>query len=108
MILVQDGASRPAETPSLHAMFEARKQVFVDLLKWNVPVLDGRFEIDQFDDEHALYVLAGDGAGRHLGSARLLPTTRDHILGSLFPELCSGPVPRGEHVFEITRFCLGR
>ena len=67
-------------------MFEDRKSVFVDLLKWDVPVLDGRFELDEFDDEHATYVIIADKGGDHLGSARLLPTTRRHILGSLFPE----------------------
>ena len=55
-------------------MFEDRKSVFVDLLKWDVPVLDGRFELDQFDDEHATYIIVADESGDHLGSARLLPT----------------------------------
>ena len=51
-------------------MFEDRKSVFVDLLKWNVPVLDGRFEVDEFDDEHATYiVVAGeDGRASRLGA----------------------------------------
>lgn len=30
----------------LRAMFAARKQVFVDLLKWNVPVVAGTYEMD--------------------------------------------------------------
>jgi acyl-homoserine lactone synthase len=89
-------------------MFEERKRVFVDLLKWDVPVLAGRYEIDQFDDEHAAYLIVPSADGRHAGSARLLPTERPHILGTLFPELCAGPVPRGPHILEITRFCLGR
>lgn len=92
----------------LKAMFEDRKSVFVDLLKWDVPVLEGRFELDQFDNEHATYIIIADEDGDHLGSARLLPTTRHHILNSLFPCLCSGPVPSGPAVFEITRFCLSR
>jgi acyl-homoserine lactone synthase len=88
-------------------MFEARKRVFVDLLKWDVPVLEGRFEVDQFDDEHATYLIVPDESGCHAGSARLLQTMRPHILDSLFPELCAAPPPRGPHVLEITRFCLG-
>lgn len=96
------------EEPLLKSMFEARKQVFVDLLKWDVPVVDGRYEIDEFDDEHATYLIVADPAGRHLGSARLLPTSRPHILDSLFPSLCAGEPPRGPDCFEITRFCLGR
>src|SRR3546814_10692398 len=44
----------PTPDGVLRAMFAARKSVFVDLLKWDVPVLEGRYEIDQFDrsEEH--------------------------------------------------------
>jgi N-acyl-L-homoserine lactone synthetase len=108
MIVIGSQGREPGNESLLQAMFEARKQIFVDLLKWDVPVLDGRFEIDQFDDEHAIYLIAADADGQHLGSARLLPTTRPHILDSLFPRLCSGDPPRSDDCFEITRFCLGR
>ncbi|MGB5076826.1 MAG: acyl-homoserine-lactone synthase [Sphingorhabdus sp.] len=94
--------------PVLRNMFEARKQVFVDLLKWNVPVVEERYEIDQFDNIHATYLILTDKNGGHHASCRLLPTTRAHILGSLFPQLCTGPVPEGPDIFEITRFCLDR
>lgn len=93
---------------ALDAMFAARKNVFVDLLRWDVPVRDGRHEIDQFDDAYARYLLLLTDDGRHLASTRLLPTTRPHILDSLFPTLCEGAPPRGADVFEITRFCLDR
>jgi acyl-homoserine lactone synthase len=89
-------------------MFEARKQVFVDLLKWDVPVLEDRYELDQFDDEHAAYLIVPAEDGSHAGSARLLDTMRPHILDTLFRELCAAPPPRGPEVLEITRFCLGR
>jgi acyl-homoserine lactone synthase len=89
-------------------MFEARKRVFVDLLKWDVPVVEGRFELDQFDDIHAAYLIVGDAGGHHLGSARLLRTNRPHILDTLFPGLSAAEIPRGGQVLEITRFCLSR
>jgi acyl-homoserine lactone synthase len=107
-IIVERGNPEPCGHRTLKAMFEDRKSVFVDLLKWNVPVLDGRFEIDQFDDEHATYLIIADEEGDHLGSARLLPTTRPHILAGLFPDLCAAPPPSGHEIFEITRFCLSR
>jgi N-acyl-L-homoserine lactone synthetase len=108
MIIVQSGPGEMHSGRALRTMFEDRKSVFVDLLGWDVPVLDGRFELDQFDDSHATYVIVADGSGDHLGSARLLPTTRPHILGSLFPQLCADRPPTGPDVFEITRFCLSR
>ena len=92
----------------LRTMFAARRSVFVDLLGWDVPVLEGRYEIDQFDDAYATYLVVADSDGDHLGSARLLPTTRPHILGTLYPSLCADPPPSGSDIFEITRFCLDR
>lgn len=92
----------------MRAMFQARKRVFVDLLRWDLPVVGGQFEIDQFDTPDAIYLILTDRAGEHLASARLLPTTQPHILDSLFPQLCDGPPPTGSTIYEITRFCLDR
>lgn len=99
-----------ADVPAnvLRAMFAARKRVFVDLLKWDVPVLAGEYEVDQFDDAYARYLVLADQDGAHLGSARLLPTIRPHILDSLYPDLCEQSAPRAPDIFEITRFCLDR
>jgi len=108
MVLVAERVRQPLDDGVLRAMFEARKRVFVDLLKWDVPVLDGRFELDQFDDEHAIYLIVRGDEGEHLGSARLLETVRPHLLDTLFADLCAPPPPRGTNVLEITRFCLER
>lgn len=108
MVLIVERPNRPLGHPALRSMFEARKRVFVDLLKWDVPVIGGRYELDQFDDGNAVYLVIRDRDGQHLGSARLLQTMRPHILGTLFPRLCAGEAPRGAGVIEITRFCLER
>ena len=108
MVLIATAVASPHRLPLLKKMFEARKRVFVDLLKWDVPVLEGRYEVDQFDDLNAVYLIVADPDGRHLGSARLLETVRPHILDTLFPELCASTVPCGRDVLEITRFCLDR
>jgi N-acyl-L-homoserine lactone synthetase len=97
--------SRPPDAV-LRAMFEARKRVFVDLLKWNVPVLAGAYELDQFDTPDAEYLVLADQENRHRASARLLRTDRPHILGELFARLCDGPVPQRPDLKEITRFCI--
>ncbi len=93
-------------TPALRTMFEARKRVFVDLLKWDVPVFDDRYEIDQFDTPDAEYVILTDEHANHRASARLLRTDRAHILGDLYACLCEPDVPRGAYTREITRFCI--
>ncbi|NBB39623.1 acyl-homoserine-lactone synthase [Sphingobium yanoikuyae] len=102
------GVRGSAEDALLRAMFAARKSVFVDLLKWDVPVLAGCYEVDQFDDPNAQYLILADRDGAHLASARLLPTLHPHILGSFYRSLCEQEPPQGPDIFEITRFCLDR
>lgn len=107
MLFTQDDRSATSDAV-MRAMFEARKRVFVDLLGWDVPVLAGKYELDQFDDPHARYLILADSDQNHLASARLLPTIRPHILDTLFADLCDGPPPTGPATYEITRFCLDR
>jgi acyl-homoserine lactone synthase len=106
MIQIFEGAEWGEGSPVLSGMYRDRKRIFVDLLSWDVPVVDGAYEIDQFDDKHAIYVVATNERGEHDGSIRLLPSVRPHVLGDIFPELCDGPVPSGEHIFELSRACL--
>lgn len=108
MLHLIEGTRPHLEDAMLRNMFEARKRVFVDLLRWDVPVLAGRFELDQFDTPEATYVVLAGDDGSHRASARLLPTTRPHLLDTLFAALCDEPVPSGPTIFEITRFCLDR
>lgn len=86
-------------------MFADRKRLFVDLMRWSVPVVENAYEIDQFDGPDATYLIAVE-AGTHVGSMRLLSTRRAHILDTLFPDLCGGAVPTGVSIAEITRLCL--
>lgn len=106
MVLLFSGNKFDYDNVSMKTMFTDRKRVFSDILKWDVSIHQDRYEIDQFDTDSARYIVVANNEGRHLASARLLPTSRDHILGAIFPNLCDGPVPIGEHIFEITRFCL--
>lgn len=107
-MLVIDRVHAGASHRALASMFRARKQVFVDLLRWDVPVIDGQYEIDEFDTEHATYIVLSDADGEHLASVRLLPTDRPHLLGTHFSHLCEAEAPSGPGTLEITRFCLSR
>lgn len=91
---------------ALRAMYAARKKVFIDLLKWDLPALAGKYELDQFDTEKARYLILLDAEGHHRASARLLPTEGSHLLGELYPWLCADTPPRGPGIWEISRFCL--
>lgn len=106
MIRILAFEDRERETRAFDTMFEDRKALFVDLLRWDVAVVDDRFEIDEFDRDDAAYIIALDDGGAHQGSLRLLPTNRPHLLGDVFAWLCPLGVPCGPHILEITRLCL--
>jgi N-acyl-L-homoserine lactone synthetase len=85
-------------------MFAARKQVFIDGLKWDLATTDGLYEIDEYDHADTVYLIVADAvSGSHLGSVRLLPTDGPHLLGDKFASLCEDGVPRAADVHEITR-----
>jgi acyl-homoserine lactone synthase len=106
MIHVIDTDSAAANRPLLQSMFADRKRLFVDLFGWDIPVVDGRYEIDQFDNSDTVYLIVPDCDGEHAASIRLIPSTRPHMLAALFPHLCPLGVPVGEAIWESTRLCL--
>lgn len=104
MIHIRQGFS--LTDPLAASMFRDRKQQFVDQLGWDVPVVEGRYELDDYDGDGAYYLIAADVDGGHAGSMRLLPTNRAHLLADHFADLCDGRIPHGPQVMEITRLCL--
>src|SRR3546814_1687161 len=54
MIHIIDNHLAPGSQPLLQSMFADRKRLFVDLFGWDVPVFDGQYEIDQFDNAHTI------------------------------------------------------
>lgn len=86
------------------ALSKYRYSVFVEQLGWDLNTSNG-LELDQFDREDTVYVVARDEKGEISGCARLLPTTRPYLLGDIFPELLNGlPVPESAEVWELSRF----
>lgn len=108
MAHVIQGGWAAAHGALLAQMYEERKRVFIDLLRWDLPALDGRYEIDQFDTPSTVYLIIAGLDGKHLGSLRLLPTTQLHVLGDVFPSLCDLDTPSSPDVWEISRLCLSR
>lgn len=106
MIRIIDHHLAPVNRPLLQSMFADRKRLFVDLFGWDVPVIDGAYEIDQFDTADTVYAIAVDEAGDHEASLRLFPSDRPHMLNTLFPHLCPFGVPVGATTWETTRLCL--
>lgn len=107
LVHIVSSVNRAGFAAQIAQMHRDRKRVFVDWLKWDVPVVEGQYEIDQFDTNDAVYLIDNDArTGRHLASMRLLPSSGPHLLQNVFPFLCDEPVPIGDDVMELTRFCV--
>ena len=106
MIHIIDNHLAAENRPLLQSMFADRKRLFVDLFGWDVPVIDGQYEIDQFDSADTIYIVVADAAGEHEASIRLVPSNRPHMLDTIFPHLCPLGVPVDDTTWESTRLCL--
>lgn len=93
---------------NLCEMHRLRKTVFNDRLGWDVSV-SGEFEIDEYDALGPRYLLSIDRYGALNGCVRLLPTIGPNMLRDIFPSLVTkAAVPRGERVWEASRFAVNR
>jgi acyl-homoserine lactone synthase len=88
----------------LEDYFKLRHQIYVVERKWMELERPDKREIDQFDTEATVYLLALDGKNRTIVSGmRLVPTSSPTLLSELFPQLAmNGPVCRPD-VFELSR-----
>jgi acyl-homoserine lactone synthase len=87
----------------LEAAYRFRHRFFVDFMKWEaLRKPDGR-DVDQFDLPDVIHVIGHDERGVYSYS-RLLPTTRPHLLNSVYPHLLDGAhEPVGPDIWEWTR-----
>jgi len=88
----------------LMQMYHDRKRVFVDELGWQLQSPGSWLELDDYDNEAAVYLMARDGeTGDRRGSVRLLPTTGPHLMSGVFPDLCVDGLIRSPSCWEISR-----
>jgi N-acyl-L-homoserine lactone synthetase len=101
-------ANRHLYASQIHNMHRQRRRVFVERRKWAALDNGSEYEIDQFDHEAAVYLLALGDLGEVYGSARLLPTWKPHLFASVLtaylerPEEATGP-----GVWEYSRWIPG-
>lgn len=99
------GTSANLSDDVIIGMARYRHRVFVEMLRWPLRNQHQGVELDQFDREDTVYVVASDDADEVVGTARLLPTTRSYLLKDLFPQLLHGqPLPSSAAVWELSRF----
>jgi N-acyl-L-homoserine lactone synthetase len=106
MIHIVNAENRKGYGRALRQMYRDRKMVFIERLGWNVAAT-GEFEIDAYDREDTMYLLATRPRDTAvLASARLLSTLRPLLMCDLFPHLCRHGPPRGPGIWEASRFCV--
>ena len=105
-IVTKDNAER--HVSNLYQMHRIRKTVFRDRLGWDVTV-NGELEVDEYDALAPSYLLSIDRYGTLNGCVRLLPTTGPNMLRDIFSSFVTkAAVPRGERVWEASRFAVSR
>lgn len=87
-------------------MFQDRARQFVDRLSWDISKDERGREIDQYDNNNALYVVSSDQAGNHRGSMRLAPTVSQCMIADHFADHFSLTTPSSNRSWEATRFCV--
>ena len=104
MLHIVDQSNRIFYEDKIEEMFRQRHEIFVEWRGWKeLDRGDGR-EVDQFDDDRAIYMMMIDGQDNLMSSVRFRPTDDTSMLEEIFPYLCtSRPIPKSERIWEITR-----
>lgn len=103
MIHVVDRDNRHLYAREIEEHFKIRHRIYVGERRWMaLEKPDGR-EIDQFDNDDAVYLLAIEH-GHVIGGTRLVPTLGPHLMADVFPFLANvRGVQRSPDIVEWTR-----
>lgn len=86
------------------ALARYRYEVFIKGQGWRLPCAQG-LELDAFDCDETVHVLACNARREIVGCARLIPTDRPFLLGEVFAHLMGQtPLPCSGSVWELSRF----
>lgn len=106
MVIVLNGSERRKQPDYFDRLFRLRYQIFVKQRGWPLPTVNSS-EIDQYDDDDAVYFLDLDNEDRIQGTVRMTPTVKSSLLADYFPHLVeNGESPRSPHVYEATRYIV--
>lgn len=90
----------------LDEMFRMRHDFYVKQRGWSdLTSANGR-ETDDYDNEHAVYLMNLGSQGEILATFRLNPTTTPYLLGDEQQHYLSGDVPRSDEVWDLTRWMV--
>ncbi len=108
MIHVISVANRHLYEDVLEEHFRIRHEIFVDERRWETLRKPDRREIDIFDNEDTIYLLALEGR-RVVGGHRLYPTTKPSMMSEIFPNLADvRGYPSDPLIWEWSRYFIVR
>ena len=106
MVIILNGSERRNHPDHFERLFRLRYRVFVKQRGWSLPVVNDS-EIDQYDDDDAVYFLDLDESQNIQGTVRMTPTVKSSLLADYFPHLVEhGQSPRSPRVYEATRYIV--
>jgi len=102
MIQIITAANIAQNAELMEQVWRLRHKIFVEEMGWSAIARDDKREIDEFDDEHAVHLLAVEDE-EVVGYSRLLPTARPYVLSKHLPQLCESAPPSSPHIMEWSR-----
>jgi acyl-homoserine lactone synthase len=103
MIHAVSGVNQHLYARQLDRMFRMRHAFYVEGHGWaDLKSRDG-LEVDEFDDENAVYLMSIDPFGDVAAAVRLNPTTGPTLLGK-FPDHSDEDMPKLDTVWDISRW----
>ena len=108
MIHAISAANRHLYEDVIEQHFRLRHEVFVEERRWETLRKPDCREIDSYDDEDTVYLLALEGR-RVVGGHRLYPTTKPTMMSEVFPHLASvRGWPADPLIWEWSRYFVVR
>lgn len=105
MLKVISGCEASGYANLMEKAHRFRHSIFVDEKGWSDLRRPDGLERDSFDGASAVHQLCMRGSDL-VGYQRLLPTTQPHLLTEVLGDLCRRRPPRGQNIYEWTRFCV--
>ncbi|MCJ2072942.1 GNAT family N-acetyltransferase [Methylobacterium sp. J-030] len=102
MIQIITAAEIDRHKDLMEQAWRLRHKIFVEEMGWSAIARDDKREIDEFDDEYAIHLLALEDDAV-VGYSRLLPTVRPYVLSTHLPQLCEMEPPHSPHIVEWSR-----
>jgi N-acyl-L-homoserine lactone synthetase len=106
MLMQVEGHEREKHKDVFDEMFRQRKFIFHDQKGWNVSVVDGQFEIDEYDRDDTCYLLSFDHRGELVGSMRFISTAMPHMMSGPFRTMFPDVGFTSPLIWEATRFIV--